>query len=218
MSIEDEHASKLKELNNKDKNIKILQKELIQKQNLKKNTLNWRDKIKIENSIADIENKISDLGDTSKTQYLLNVADVLEQYEQPTDKINKQSNEPFFSNSTTMKHYIQETKCHNKGELYKKYMNIVSDSALVSCKVNLYMCHRCNVTKIMLASEAIVVCPRCGDTETYFDSTSAGMTYEQEINSEVNISFSYKRINHFNESIKLLVTGSYFHLAAWCGR
>jgi hypothetical protein len=44
-----------------------------------------------------------------------------------------------------------------------------------------------------------MICSNCGESNIYFDSGTQGMSYEQEINSEVNTSFAYKRINHFNE-------------------
>ena len=61
------------------------------------------------------------------------------------------------------------------------------------------MCERCQVEKLSLSNDSHMICPNCGHSDVYFDSGTQGMSYEQEINSEVNFSFAYKRINHFNE-------------------
>ena len=66
-------------------------------------------------------------------------------------------------------------------------------------KIDSYICNTCNKPKIISVTEALMICPTCGTSDSYFDMGINTLSYEQEINSEGNITFAYKRINHFNE-------------------
>ena len=56
------------------------------------------------------------------------------------------------------------------------------------------MCHRCNLPMIILASEALLGCPRCSQTRLYIQATSSRIAYGEEVEF---VNFSYKRQNHF---------------------
>lgn len=58
------------------------------------------------------------------------------------------------------------------------------------------ICNMCSANMILLSSRAIMTCPSCGYATTYLDATSSNMSYGDEVDFT---SFSYKRINHFNE-------------------
>ena len=45
-------------------------------------------------------------------------------------------------------------------------------------------------------SKAIIACPSCGYAVTYLDATMSSMSYSDDVEFS---SFSYKRINHFND-------------------
>jgi len=124
--------------------------------------------------------------------YLLNVVPILNKYNDEnilhtlqTEKVNS---------------FITQTKGKEKGTLYNEFMNIVENKALeITKKENVYMCIQCNVPKVLSILESCTICPNCGLSDSYFDTGLNNLSYEQEINSEGNITFAYKRINHFNE-------------------
>lgn len=128
--------------------------------------------------------------------YLLDVAHILEKY--CDDSIEKcESSE---QDTGQLGSFVQITGNQNKGSLYKNYIskteNAPSDDIV---QINSYVCTQCNIDKLAIGNDSYMICPQCGESDIYFDSGTQGMSYEQEVNSEVNISFAYKRINHFNE-------------------
>lgn len=58
------------------------------------------------------------------------------------------------------------------------------------------MCDQCNVPMIVLASEALLGCPKCSRTRLYIQATSSRIAYGEEVEFA---NFSYKRQNHFQE-------------------
>jgi DNA-directed RNA polymerase subunit RPC12/RpoP len=58
------------------------------------------------------------------------------------------------------------------------------------------ICHKCDTVMIILASDALLGCPRCSYTRLYIQATSSRITYGEEVEFA---NFSYKRINHFQE-------------------
>ena len=136
-------------------------------------------------SVVSYENKID---------YLLDVAQVLETYGEENNNVEHVSNNYFND-------FVEVVSRNTDGSLYDKYVNIVDNKPLDTCveQIDSYTCKKCNVAKHVMDTDAHMVCPQCGESDIYFDSGTQGMSYEQEINSEVNTSFAYKRINHFNE-------------------
>lgn len=58
------------------------------------------------------------------------------------------------------------------------------------------MCTKCHVPMIVLASEALLGCPKCSRTRLYIQATSSRIAYGEEVEFA---NFSYKRQNHFIE-------------------
>jgi DNA-directed RNA polymerase subunit RPC12/RpoP len=58
------------------------------------------------------------------------------------------------------------------------------------------ICSRCNIPMIILASDALLGCPKCSYTRLYIQATSARIAYGEEVEFA---NFSYKRQNHFQE-------------------
>ena len=124
--------------------------------------------------------------------YLLNVIPILNKYNE--DNISSKNEKTDFNS------FITQTKGKEKGTLYNEFMNIVENKALeITKKENVYMCTECDVPKVLSILESCTICPNCGISDSYFDTGLNNLSYEQEINSEGNITFAYKRINHFNE-------------------
>lgn len=58
-------------------------------------------------------------------------------------------------------------------------------------------CDRCNVNMVVLATEALLACPKCSRTRLYVQTTSQQIAYGEEVREFT--SFSYKRHNHFQD-------------------
>lgn len=56
------------------------------------------------------------------------------------------------------------------------------------------LCTHCNTKLLVLANESSLGCPTCGRKTQYMQSTSAQISYGDEVEFSV---FSYKRANHF---------------------
>lgn len=57
-------------------------------------------------------------------------------------------------------------------------------------------CVRCGCALLLLATRSLLACPSCGGASAYLDATSSSVSYGDEVEFS---SFSYKRLNHFNE-------------------
>lgn len=132
----------------------------------------------------------------AQVEYLLDVANLLEKYGE--DAIEKCDSAQ--QDTGDLGSFVKITGNQNKGSLYKNYMSKVENAPNDDIiQINSYKCEQCNIEKLSLGNDSHMICPQCGQSDIYFDSGTQGMSYEQEVNSEVNISFAYKRINHFNE-------------------
>jgi predicted RNA-binding Zn-ribbon protein involved in translation (DUF1610 family) len=60
--------------------------------------------------------------------------------------------------------------------------------------INENVCASCNTDLLIQPSTSTMCCPKCGSTVSYFDSTSGGLSYDDNIDYAP---YSYKRINHF---------------------
>ena len=57
-------------------------------------------------------------------------------------------------------------------------------------------CPLCHDNLMLVSSKSIMTCPACGYSIAYLDATMQSMSYSDDVEFS---SFSYKRINHFNE-------------------
>lgn len=57
-------------------------------------------------------------------------------------------------------------------------------------------CPLCNQNMLLIPTKSIISCTKCGYAATYLDATTSSISYGDEVEFA---SFSYKRINHFNE-------------------
>lgn len=200
MNIDGKHDQIMREYQNQNNekndqtNIKNLQKEL---ESI--DTFDWRKRNSLQKQIKDLteESQVEEL----KNKYLLDAASILEEYtsnrQMQVERRSLQTMKEY-----TLGSFVTSTNMNNKGLLNTKYNNLMNTNVNLKQKRNIEMdayCECCETKLITIVSEAVIVCPECGKTSTYFDCSSQGMTYEQEISSEVNASFAYKRINHFNE-------------------
>lgn len=65
-------------------------------------------------------------------------------------------------------------------------------------------CALCDRKLLVHQSESILVCDRCGYYTPLFDYSSQNLSYDQTQSIDTSSSGTYKRINHFNDSLSLL--------------
>lgn len=70
-------------------------------------------------------------------------------------------------------------------------------------------CPLCHETLMLVSSKAMMTCPKCGYAVTYLDATMSSMSYSDDVEFS---SFSYKRINHFNEWLQQVQAKENFEL------
>ena len=92
--------------------------------------------------------------------------------------------------------FVGCTSESKKGTLYKKFMEVSNDGAGDIEYDDDMICKACKVNKIAHEDEAILVCPSCGTSVPYIDTGITSIPFNSSIDYT---SFSYKRINHFNE-------------------
>lgn len=154
----------------------------------------WKMKLEYEEQLSTLNDEI-DKYETNQNEYFLDTMNLFDNY--------TSLNTPASSGDKCLLDIFNKKDVNtamNKGKLYDKYLKIVENTCNDTIEENQnYICKKCNIPFVMSQNESLMLCESCGEAEPYFDINVQGMTYEQEINSEVNVSFSYKRINHFNE-------------------
>lgn len=191
-TIELKHKNILQNYKNEQNSKEELSNEYEMLKNAKSSTI--KESIEIKKRIKEIKNKIELLDSKNEEiDYLLKVVPILNKYNE-TDNIKHETD------TNNQMQQIKQTKGKEKGTLYNEFMNVVDNTAYEIIKnENIYQCPTCNVQKVLAVIESSMICPICGVSDTYFDTGINNLSYEQEINSEGNICFSYKKMNHFSE-------------------
>lgn len=190
--------SKVKKINNRIHNL------MVEKQNKTNATI--FELLKYDDVIFDLKQDLVDIETDNSVQYLLKVSDIFKRY---NDESNEEFTKQGYSVKSEMNHFVHTKIGNHRGQLYKEYTDIVknkSPNISVACP-NLktpIRCPNCDNHMIMAVNETSVLCDNCGVHENYFEPSVAGLTYEQEIHTETNIHFAYKRINHLRELLSQL--------------
>ena len=203
-SIEEKFKKKLLYYNNLKENIEKKEKEYERLKNEREKKLKEKVSIKklleIDGKITEIQKKIDEMRKESKEDYLIKVSNIIKKYDEKTES-------EFMVNDTTgLGNFIQTRNVNNNGELYMKYMQDIENKPmkqLPNTNIHLF-CTKCNAPWTILHNDAIYICQECGEQENYFETNSNGLTYEQEINTDININFAYKRSNHLREILAQL--------------
>ena len=103
----------------------------------------------------------------------------------------------------TIDSYAIESDATTKrqNEIVNEYL---SNVGIQAPKINVNTrddCTMCGNKLLLLGSKSIMICNECGYSVSYLDATVSNMSYNDEIEFA---SFSYKRINHFNEWLQLV--------------
>lgn len=213
MSIESKHRDKLEEIKNNESEIIGIQKKLNVLYSKRLRMSNIQDVfslLSIDDDIHEFEKKIQELQQSTHNNYLLKVSGILGQY-------SKTSSDPFTqmastsSNNTTLCDFVEKRTNNKRGQLFNEYMNIVNEDTtnityqdITNNQCSQFTCEDCNLVMKLSVNESYLVCGNCGTYESYFEPSVTGLTYEQEINTDTNIHFAYKRINHLRELLAQL--------------
>ena len=131
----------------------------------------------------------------AELEYLLNAVEFLEQHELCTERSISPNHE-----KKTMNGFVVVESNQRKGQNYDNFVAKIENAPSVQIvETGVYYCDTCNLPKVKATNESSMICPVCGHSTVFFDTTSDNLSYDQEITAETNVSFAYKRINHFNE-------------------
>lgn len=156
----------------------------------------------LERQIKKMEKHIFSLRDGTSVRHLQDTA---------KPYLDRDNQQRMFS---AMQKAIPKRKAYNSRKTLMDYVHADSDQHLIYQEFlqrienvpptiqikNRDECPHCDVGLILVAKSANLVCIVCGYSIPFLDATSNAMSYGDEIEFPT---FSYKRINHFNEWINL---------------
>lgn len=217
MSLEAEHKAKLDEYNNAILKHNDIKNEIQTLNSNRSNTDDIFEILKIDNKLHELNTDLKKIEDNSLSQYLLNVSPIFKNYNgHICTNSNANTDVPFNDIPTdgkdkviNMTNFVQQRFQNNRGQLYTQYMNIVNSSPPVNYyetnKTNQnIICDDCKEAMYVSVNESYIVCENCGNYDSYFEPSITGLTYEQEVNTDTNVNFAYKRINHLRELLAQL--------------
>jgi len=209
MSIAQEHHNKLDDLKYHEMKKKQIQDEILNLNSIKENGCDdILEMFEIDDKIYALENDLSYLKENTRDVYLLQVSSILKTYYNDNEYNDTEfTNETSDNTCSNLNNFVKKRVHNNRGQLYSQYMNVVHNTPMTVEKNKSKMsilCVECNVPMFMSTNESYTVCSICGDHNVYFEPSVSGLTYEQEINTETNMHFSYKRINHLRELLSQL--------------
>ena len=176
--------------------------------NKKKNDdIDIQEIFEIDDTIFQLEEKLKTLNENTEDNYLLKVSNILKSYYADNFYNTNEFTNEIDNNCSNMNNFVKKRVHNNRGQLYSQYMNIVHQTPLIIEKVKTrqqILCNECTSEMLMSVNESYIVCSNCGNHDIYFEPSISGLTYEQEINTETNMHFSYKRINHLRELLSQL--------------
>ena len=90
----------------------------------------------------------------------------------------------------------EESDALTKTEMLSEYLTLFEGNNSVQHIELDENCLLCGQSLVVVDHKAQATCTRCGFSKFYIDSTTANMQYNHELEFS---SFSYKRVNHFND-------------------
>ena len=91
--------------------------------------------------------------------------------------------------------YVQ-TNSANQSTIVSEYLADVCKEAPRMDLEKRDLCPNCNEEMLLVPTKSVITCTKCGYSASYLDATTSSISYGDEVEFA---SFSYKRINHFNE-------------------
>jgi hypothetical protein len=224
INIFSENKQQIQILKNDIINLKKKNKILLSKSNkeLDKNLL--EKKLDLMDQIKELEEKVKKINSNKEeVNYLLNTGHLLYQYydtmnhetrnSRPSN-INKSSNkksvmeffqkpssenkkEDIINTKTENEPYNKNKKLSSRANIYDAYLYQTEENYVQNNEnIDVNICKKCSVERIIYLSEGFMVCPKCGEQD-YILIDSDKPSYKDPPR-EVSY-FAYKRINHFNE-------------------
>jgi hypothetical protein len=187
------------------KKLKILNKKYkhFNQDNTKLSAIELEEKLNIQDEIKKIKDEESTYNENESIEYLLDTGDILFNYfdknkNSPSCNKNKQAKKVIVNNKSVIDYFNNKSiNESNKMSISEEY-HCKLDGKLSFSKnsMDLDICDKCNVEKIVHMSQGKLICPSCGD-EIFILIDSDKPSYK-EPPREICY-FAYKRINHFNE-------------------
>lgn len=204
MSLADAHSNKLKLIQtNQSRVAKHLQRlnTLIKKRESLQDG-DVFDLLDLDDEIGRIEDTIRELQSHNQAQYLMQAASVFDEFRSDH---NSQFTQDESQPDTDMSRFVEQRIINNKGQLFSKYMHAIEGVPMAIQPItDTLLCSSCDTVMKMCTNESYIVCDKCGDFVPNFEHSVSGLTYEQELNTDTNTHFSYKRINHLRELLSQL--------------
>jgi hypothetical protein len=206
MSLADVHSKKLKSIQSNQSRIHKQLQRLTTLQKKRDGMMHQDDVfalLDIDDEIGKLETTISDLSSFTENDYLLRAASVFNEFRSDSNsEFTQNDSQP---DNNDMNRFVEQRVINNKGQLFAKYMHTIEGVPLTvhTIEDNL-QCKVCDNVMKMCTNESYLVCERCGEYVSNFEHRASGLTYEQELNTDTNTHFSYKRINHLRELLSQL--------------
>ena len=202
MSIEAKHKDKLIALDSIETENDTLKKEILELETFQENETDIKKLLHYDSEIHKRLEIINQNKTKTKESYMLNFSQILSDFNKINDEesVFEKSNNQYFHNM------LETRNVNNKGEMYNKYMDVIENVPIKqSSNSNVFLfCNNCGTPWTVSSTEALYICIECGEYESYFETSSTGMTYEQEITTDTTINFAYKRSDHLREILAQL--------------
>lgn len=210
MSIDHRHKQKLFELGNSENQISAYELKIRKLEADKAGMTNVFDILKVDDDIHHYQCKIRTLKSTTQTEYIMKVSSVLKDHNasfRPDTQFSKMNS----TDTDSICNYVEKRTENKRGQLLTAYRHLIDGDVEYTPDIQPSMngvrgivCKDCGVRMRLSMNESYVVCALCGNYEVYFEPSVSGLTYEQELNTDTNVHFAYKRINHLRELLAQL--------------
>jgi len=212
MSIEHRYQQKVFELESQENRVKSIESKIKTLETQKEKSNDIFESLRLDDDIHALREEIQSISKSTHTDYIMKVSNVLKEHHasfRPDDKFSKISTDNDLSSICS---FVEKKTKNKRGQLLNAYRHLVDGDVeykpVIQPSMNAnngIMCPDCpNVSMRLSMNESYVVCAECGNYEVYFEPSVSGLTYEQELNTDTNVHFAYKRINHLRELLAQL--------------
>jgi hypothetical protein len=197
-------ANKQHELINNNKRIRLLRRKYnkFNSDNTKLTNYELEEKLSLLDEIRELDNNNLIQNETDNIEYLLDTGDILFKYfdkNRPTTSVKKNKQKPIINTNKSVVEYFNNNinTEDDKESIFEQYQfKLEGKLSSTSKSLEMDVCYKCNIEKIIHMSQGKLICPSCGD-EDFILIDSDKPSYK-EPPREICY-FAYKRINHFNE-------------------
>lgn len=210
MSIDHRHQQKLTELGDSENQINRLESKIRKLENEKETLDDIFKLLQLDDEIHACHSQIKMLKSTTQTDYIMKVSSVLKTHHdtyRPDAQFSKMDN----TDISSICNYVEKRSQNKRGQLLNAYRHLIDGDVeykpTIQPSMNTHqgiVCKDCNISMRLSMNESYVVCANCGNYDVYFEPSVSGLTYEQELNTDTNVHFAYKRINHLRELLAQL--------------